>query len=571
MKLSPKRSSLRLGVGLLRAAAAALACCALMMTRPAAADGVVRGLVIGIDSYAHLPPLRGATADALDLQRSLTALGARDPSVLLDAEATRAATLARLDRLAGAVGKDDLVFVSLATLGGQTPAANGGSENVFLLHGYDPHGGQKGEVISTRELAGFVARIERAGGHAVVVADTCFGGSDARTVDPRTSDLTYRCRETASASRSGPVDAAGLFGASSGFARSVVLAASALNIRAPELRISGKGFRGALSYVTARALDGAADANGDGVITAAELLDYVRQTVHQLSDQRQQAAFVAPAAQEAPVARLRSRGVSVRPVQADADEGLSIVAADEDGRIQSGASSAVGGGSSLIEASAATGRQQQSGDGGRIAVRPIRLASLDGNTNRLSDLQREQSVVLVDANSNPDLLWDPRTLDVLAGRDVVARNITPADMPGVVDQALALTWLKQRATLASQQIRMLPGDQLHTKGTRIEISVDQLTNRFLVLFNLSGNGSAQLLYPLGSDPPQRLDAAYSVAFQVQEPFGADHIVAVSSSKPLTELERTLRQSSRRLPPERLASALRGADARVGFVGLFTSP
>ena len=115
---------------------------------------------------------------------------------------------------------------------------------------------------------------------------------------------------------------------------------------------------------------------------------------------------------------------------------------------------------------------------------------------------------------------------------------------------------------------------MHSKGTRIEINVEQLTNRFLVLFNISGSGNVQLLYPLGSDAPQRTDPLYSVEFQVREPFGADHIVAITASGRLGELERLLKASGRRLSADRLAEVINRSDVqgvRVGYVGLYTSP
>lgn len=539
---------------------------------PAMAKGSIRGLLIGVDSYSQLPHLRGAVADARDLERSLTALGARKVDVLFDGEATRAGVLDRLERLSRAVGPDDLVFLSLAGAGGQ---ASPRDENAFYLRDFDPRGGPAAsELIRFSEVVGYVRRIELAGARAVVVADTCFGGVRARSVDSRAVDLSYRCKETSAGDGALAAKAAG--GASretADFKRSVLLFAASRGLRAPELRISGVGYRGALSYATARALDGAADVNGDGVITAAELFDYVRQTVHQLSDQRQQALLASPAAlsPQSPLARLATRGVSVRPIQNDADDGLTIVAVDEDGKALGQAPSDFAPSTSELKSADGPSSAPAPGARPRIATGPIRIASLDGNSARLANLQKDQPVVVVDAKASPDLIWDSRTLDVLAGRDVVAHNVSVEDLPGVVDQALALAWLKQRGAQASQPVKLLPGDQLHTKGTRIEISVDQLSERFLVLFNLSGNGSAQLLYPLGSDPPQRFEPTYSVAFQVREPFGADHVVAVTSSKPLTELERTLRQSPRRLTAERLVSSLRGADVRIGFVGLFTSP
>ncbi|VFU09594.1 protein of unknown function [Methylocella tundrae] len=56
------------------------------------------------------------------------------------------------------------------------------------------------------------------------------------------------------------------------FTRTIFLAAVDKNSKAPEIKVPGvDGYRGALSYALARALEGAADANGDGKITIEEL------------------------------------------------------------------------------------------------------------------------------------------------------------------------------------------------------------------------------------------------------------------------------------------------------------
>jgi hypothetical protein len=264
-----------------------------------------------------------------------------------------------------------------------------------------------------------------------------------------------------------------------------------------------------------------------------------------------------------------ARGIAVRPVETapDAEGGLVIMPVDptpEKPNFDAALSSGEGAANPGAPRPAPT----------RPAGRVIKVASLDGQFGRLAALQQQAPVALVAPDANPDLVWDPRTQDVLAGADVIARNIAPSELPGVVGRTLILDGLKQRGGQRAQAIRLLPGDGVHTKGARIEIEVSQLAHRFMVLFNLSGNGNIQLLYPLGSDPAQRLEADYSVEFQVREPFGADIIVAVTADQRLTELERLLAPSSRRINPERLAEVLANAeslDLRIGYVGLFTSP
>src|SRR5258707_10700910 len=76
------------------------------------------------------------------------------------------------------------------------------------------------------------------------------------------------------------------------------LAAVDRNTKAPEIRIPCiDGFRGALSYAVARAVEGSADINHDGKVTLKELFSNVRQVVYQLSDQRQNIVTISSPAQ----------------------------------------------------------------------------------------------------------------------------------------------------------------------------------------------------------------------------------------------------------------------------------
>ena len=55
--------------------------------------GEVRALVIGIDDYQHVRKLKGATADARDIESSLRGMGVRDVTTLINAQADRSSVL----------------------------------------------------------------------------------------------------------------------------------------------------------------------------------------------------------------------------------------------------------------------------------------------------------------------------------------------------------------------------------------------------------------------------------------------------------------------------------------------
>ncbi|MET0721310.1 MAG: caspase family protein, partial [Tardiphaga sp.] len=94
----------------------------------ARAGGEVRGLVIGIDAYRYYRPLKGAVADARDIESALRAVGTKDVVILLDAQADRATVLREIDQLIARTKANDLVILSIAGHGAQEPERVKGSE-----------------------------------------------------------------------------------------------------------------------------------------------------------------------------------------------------------------------------------------------------------------------------------------------------------------------------------------------------------------------------------------------------------------------------------------------------------
>ena len=61
--------------------------------------GAVRALVIGIDDYQHVRKLRGAAADARDIESTLKSLGVRDVTTLINEQVDRASVLREVSAL----------------------------------------------------------------------------------------------------------------------------------------------------------------------------------------------------------------------------------------------------------------------------------------------------------------------------------------------------------------------------------------------------------------------------------------------------------------------------------------
>ena len=59
----------------------------------------MRAIIIGINEYRHIKPLKGAAADARDIAATLRASGAADLKLLLDEEVDRATILREFESL----------------------------------------------------------------------------------------------------------------------------------------------------------------------------------------------------------------------------------------------------------------------------------------------------------------------------------------------------------------------------------------------------------------------------------------------------------------------------------------
>jgi hypothetical protein len=542
--------------------------------------GEVRGLIIGIDAYRHVRPLKGAVADAQDIESALRKMGTRDVTSLIDAQADRASVLMAIDRLVSRTRQSDLIVLAIAGHGTQEPERVKGSEpdgmdNVFLLPGFEPTSTGSQQRILGREFNHFIRQFELRGAKVLFVADTCHGGGMARDIDPRAGEMSFRQVPTYRL----PVDTLKPVTTKEDDAlneldldRTAFLAAVDRKTKAPEVRIPGiSTLRGALSYAVARAIEGNADADGDGKVTLKELFTNVRQVVYQLSDQRQNIVTMTSPSRDLnrDVAYQMTRGISViemadatRPVPSPAASPVTVVAA---------APAAVPAPAAApVPALAPAGSQPA-----RTTERPIRIASLDGKASHFAGVtQREAPFQVVLPIDNPDLIWDPASRDVLAWGDVVAYRVDKSDLSSVIDRAAAIRDLKQISTKAPQAIKVAPDDGLHRNESLVQIELTNVAGRALVLFNIAGDGTIQMLYPIGSDSSSLQSNEFRFPVRVREPFGADQLVAITSERRMPELEQTLLQLNRRRASGqmiKMVQKLAPPDARIGSAGLFTAP
>jgi hypothetical protein len=522
----------------------------------------VRALLIGIDDYRHVRPLKGAVADAQDLEVVLRKMGVNDITTLVDGQANRAAILGEIEKLTQRVRPGDLVVLSIAGHGTQEPEKVRGSQpdgmdNVFLLAGFQASRAGSQERVIGWEFNHFIKQFEARGARVMFVADTCHGGGMAREVDPRAGEMSFRQvpRYVLTDDALKPVGTrADALLTELDFEGTVFLAAVDRNTKAPEVRIPGvPGLRGALSYAVARAFEGQADTNKDGRITSQELFGQVRSVVYQLSDQRQNPVTQAP-----PSRKL------------DSDVVFAFNAPGAQGALAAAAGPSAAGATKIRRLVIESAEPPADAPLGTI-----RIASLDAKAGSLAGLERRETPFEVVASSaDADLVWDPKSGDVLAGGDVVAYRVDKADIPSVIDRSAAILGIKRLAAKAPQTIKVTPDDKLHRERKRVSVEIADIGGRSLILFNIAGNGTLQALYPVRSDTPILSSADYKLPLDVAPPFGADQIIAVTSSQRMLALEQALQQLNARrsgIQMMRMIERYAPSDARIGTIGIFTAP
>jgi hypothetical protein len=562
--------------------------------------GEVRALIVGVNAYKSLPPLKGAVADAQDIADTVRRLGGRDVSLLTDAGADRVSILRAAEELRLRVGKGDLVVLSIAGHGSLEPERVKGSEPdgmeaVFLLAGFAPSGPQTRERILDKEFIHLIRSFEDKGARVLFVADSCSGGGLARSVDGRSGGVTYRAAPTYKLANDDlkPISTtADALSTELSFKRSLFLAAVDKQSKSPEVKPPGAdAYRGALSYALARAFEGAADADGDEAITVRELFDYVKQVSYQMSDQRQNiVARSAPMDTGRETVVSLTRGVTVlNPKTAPAAPTPTAppqpnLSAPPPAAPPSTPQASAPSGMAATPVTPPSGQATAppipappiSGPAPTVKAGPnIRIASLDGQAQRLSGLTPiEQPFDVVAPTQQPDVVWDPNTRDVISAGDVIARNIDRADLPAVVDRMAAVRGVKQLATQAPLTVRLAPDSKVHNRGSRVQLTVDDIGGRAFYLVNVAGDGTVQLLYPVGSDAPVYEKPQFRMEFSAREPFGSDQVVAVAAPQKLADLDQALKRLDGRRSAGQLIRVLTRylqPGARVGSVALYTAP
>ncbi len=500
------------------------------MTGQASAPPRLFGLSIGINDYpGDDNDLLGAVADARDIALTLRRLGATRAEQLINQAAHKAAIMERWRALLTEARAGDTIVFSFAGLGGVEPApadAAGGTKRQnenFLLAGYAATGPATNERIVDDELWTWFLEAERKGVRVLFVADTCHRGALQRqgnakrlrlragTFPPPIEDQLLL--PPAIAARWKPID----------FRHVLFLRASEPAYCVSEVPISGRR-RGALSWAFARAIEGGADADRDGVITLAELSQSVTATV-----------------------MARTEGQQVPQILTKLTAQSKLFSYDLDFVPQ-----------------------------GFEPTPPLRIYVEQGGIDALNGLPFVEPARSL---NEADLIWNLATGDVshvIGGR--VALGIGRQEMPFVASKWSAIQWLQHNARYVAP-FELPYGTNHYPVGSKVLIRLSGGRLPYLTLFNLPPDGKVQFFLP---DPRHPWEASkdwrqriFEEGFAVSEPpFGAEHMVAIFTEEIVYDLHQRLREMT---TPEKalalrqaLQQSLQGRKFQLGLVSIYTT-
>lgn len=513
--------------------AACVSTLVLIAARPAAAAELY-GLVIGIDDYVGtVNDLQGAVNDARDVAKALEKAGGK-VRLLTDAAATKARISSEWRSLVATTQAGDTLVFSFAGHGSQEPEppgrggeADGKNEN-FLLGGYQPTGPGVGERIVDDEMYEWLTMADQKGIKVIFIADSCHSGTMFRSV--RGPKLRYRNGNFGDPDLATDVlklpDPKFAKVGEDDFQNVTFISATQDNMLTPELTIEG-AQRGALSWAFSRAIEGAADTNGDGELSQLELLAYLVPTVARTAEDQQIPQVLPLKADDRPVLRaLKGTPAPERLVKVEAAAEKPLVTV-------------------FVR-----------GGGALPAVMGVKAAG----------------------EGEADLVWDRAAGTVdhrIGGR--VAEGIGDRQIAAVLSKWAALAVIDSAIAAAPVTLALSSGNKVYPKGSTVTVTMKDAALPYLTLFNLPPDGKVEFLLPANQSERDAdfRKIAFSLPLKVQDPpFGAEHLVAILTAEPATALHEALKTMN---TPERsqglaaaLATILRGQQFQAGAIGLYTS-
>ena len=494
-------------------------------TSLSAARGETYALVVGADVYPYEVSLDGAVKDAKDVESALRRAGIEQISTFFNEavrkDDIRAAWTGYVER----ANRGDTLIFTYAGHGAQMPELVAGDEadglDEFLqLPGFDRARAEETdhEIIVDNELNAWFSEAEAKGVQVLFVSDSCHSGGMSRSFSGKTR---LAPAVTVKLSAPSPEAVSGAKVREADFQQVTVLAASLESQPSPEVIIDGEP-RGALSWSFARAIEGAADRDGNGVLSRVELEDYVFANVKNQSEALQVPNFTP----QLP----RSEDEVVMPIT----RSVSVTAAGTPEKTFS--------------------RVSESGWNGALAL------TVEG-----SDVMPRNT-----GGNGVPYRWDAAAgIFYTPNGDVAGEHIDAQSVQAVVDKFVLLDFLKVMASQNPGTVSLTPQKDIYAGGDRLSFDAPASRYKNMVVFNLANTGQVQLL-------DVQAEGSGSQAFkltdlQVVEPFGADHLIVIATNEPIDAIGAALAGKTVEAATvlQLLQTRIDGTDTSVAIQPLYT--
>lgn len=504
----------------------------------------IYGLVIGIDDYLGTQnDLAGAANDANDIELALKRAGARQVYKFLNTEAVKANIRKAWKHLVAQANAGDTIIFTFSGHGSQEkePAGRNGetdglNEN-FLLAGFGPSGPNTNERIVDDELFLWAKEADDKGVKVILVADSCHSGTMHRVIKQKS--VRYRkgkFRDIQNDQLVYPSTAIAQLNEDD-LKHFTFIGATTDDRLTPEITIGGH-WRGALSWSFARALEGLADRDGNGLVSQYELLNYIVPAVR-AHVENQQSPQISP---------LRANSDFLFPVTfASASQATPI---------------------SLVKSQTGGNR------GSTFSV--LRVAVTGGTGKNLSEIK---GVEIVENESDADIVWKVSE-GIVEHRigGMVAENVDQEAARYVVNKWAAIKFLKSKMLSYPVKMSLPRGDHRYKVRELVEIEITDVNYPYVTLFNLPPDGKVEFFLPRPNRPREATKRwsgrLYKQKFRVSNPpYGAEHLVAIYSKEVLNGLHVALRGMKTAKSAQALRNVLEEAlgrqDVQVGVLSIYT--
>jgi hypothetical protein len=498
-------------------------------------------LVVAINQYKyadglHLTNLNGTVNDAYLLRDALRSAQVQlpDERVLLDTNATRAAFMQAWQNLLAQAQPGDTLILTFSGHGGQQTdtvplGEKDHKDETLLFHDFNPQQPTQGRITDDELYDLF----KKASDYQIIfIVDACHSSGMVRSGAKPSGKIRYGGFWNIQPISPPSLQSGRLIQEDSGKPLPHVTLITAVEydqLLVQETVINGK-WHGALSWYFVKALKGDADGNQNGFLERSELNRFLQVKVRNEMNYMQTPKLVP--SQEKSVIKLPS-GLAT-PSPALRSNFPNIVVLVENAPVPSGLKHA------------------------RFVSSPQGIDLRFVVTNRWTDVFNNTGDKLITLPSNMLKLWQP-----------------------VIDKARLLKALATQFDMRLTPIRITlrEGDGLHKETEILHFNIEpgdkQQSLNALTLFNLTGDGKLQFVYPLihFGHPKVVRNFPYTLSMEVAPPFGGDNLVAVLCKKPATGLHTLLAEIQPNIPePEQILSQFRQDNNRcqVGQYAFFSS-